>query len=135
MLTTKPQSSHDKLPLSGELPFCMVIPPEIEDLATRLNQELEAIAAIATRGLEQLEELLQRFPDNQKLIQLFAYFNSFLFFTTKVKADLRAIEQHLSAIAATPEEIQEIGEDLSMRLTQAIESRIRVETTLRNLEN
>lgn len=58
----------------------MTIPPEIQDLIDRLNQELDETDLQAIDGLNLVRPLLVNFRDNIVLTQFFASFsNSCLF--------------------------------------------------------
>jgi len=58
----------------------MSIPSEITALVEQLNQELELTEQEAREGLTQLRQIMLLFPNNALLIQLFAYFNTAMFF-------------------------------------------------------
>jgi len=112
----------------------MAIPSEIEDLTTRLNEELEAIDRIANRGLEQVRLLLNRFQHQNTALQLFAYFNNALFFIEISRTIVRAVREKVDLDEVDLTEIQDAGEELSNRLGRAIEIKIEAEGLMQRLE-
>jgi len=112
----------------------MAIPSNIEELTTRLNQELEAIAAIATRGLQQTRVFLEQSPNDPTLVQFFGYLNNLLYFINLTSNQTRELIENLAEAETTVEEIQEAGEELSSSLGRAMEIRIEAEGLIRRLE-
>lgn len=51
----------------------MAIPPDIQALVDRLNQELDETEQEPTQGLNLLRGVMSRFPENVMLVQYFAY--------------------------------------------------------------
>ncbi len=51
----------------------MAIPPDIQALVARLNQELDETEQETTQGLNLLRGVMSRFPENVMLFQYFAY--------------------------------------------------------------
>ena len=58
----------------------MTIRSELRALVERLNQELDQIEQQATTGLNFARIILERFPENLVLIDLFAFLNTSLFY-------------------------------------------------------
>ena len=58
----------------------MPIPSEITALIEQLYQELDETEQEAKEGVSLVRIILSRFPDNVRLIQLFALFNNTLLF-------------------------------------------------------
>lgn len=113
----------------------MPIPPEINALVERLDQELTQIEEEATAGLTFARVILNRFPDNFTVIQLFAFLNNAVFFVETSKRWISTRVEGISAAGGTNEAIQEAGEDLAMELGRALETKIRVSRIKTRLEN
>ena len=56
----------------------MPIPPDIQALINRLNQEINETEQEAIKGLNLVRPILSLFPDNAILVQYFAYINAAL---------------------------------------------------------
>lgn len=113
----------------------MTISAQISLLIAQINQKLIKIELEATEGLNISQVLLERFPDNARLIQFFASFSSGILFVELQKKRIRSIVQNfLTAETATAEEIQEIGEDLSEELGRVIETELLINNLKRRLE-
>jgi hypothetical protein len=50
----------------------MSVPPEIVALIEQLSQELKQSEQLAVNGLNLVKSILSRFPDNARMIELFA---------------------------------------------------------------
>jgi hypothetical protein len=113
----------------------MPIPSELNALIERLNQELDIIEQEATAGLNLVRVKLERFPNNFLLIQMFASFNTALFFVDTQRRQIEARIEYLSRKVSTNEQIQEAGEDLAIELGRVLESKIMVKGIKARLEN
>ena len=112
----------------------MPIPSEIQNLIDRLNQELADTETDATQGLNLVRPILSQFPDNARMIQLFAFFNNILLFVEISRRRVEASRVRVEFPDATAEEIQDVGEELGTLLGRVIESKIAVREINRNLE-
>jgi len=114
----------------------MSIPSEIAALVERFNQELNEIERSASLGLDLARVILERFPNNFTVIQLFAFLNTAMFFVDTSRRRIQTIVEHLSSTDANTEsEIQEAGEDLATDLGQSLEIKIRISQVKTRLEN
>ncbi|MCL1467189.1 hypothetical protein [Argonema galeatum] len=113
----------------------MTIPSELNALIERLNQELDIIEREATAGLNLVRVRLERFPNNFLLIQMFASFNTALFFVATQRRQIEARIEDLSRKVTTNEQIQEAGEDLAIELGRVLETKIMVKGIKARLEN
>ncbi len=114
----------------------MPIPPEFTALVEQLNQELNQIEQEATTGLILTRAILDRFPENARLIQFFASFSSAMLFVETQRRRIRSILENLSATETnTDEEIQEAGEDLAGELGRVLETKTLVNNLKNRLEN
>jgi len=105
----------------------MQIPPEINAIIERLNQELNQFEQEATEGLNLARAILERFPNNAKLIQFFAYLNSARLFVDTDRKRIQSIAKNFSETdVITDEEIQETGEILATELGRVLEAKIAV---------
>ena len=102
----------------------MSIPSEIEKIIERLNQELEIIERDATFGLNLIRNRLERFPDNQALIQLFATIGNYIVFVEISRRRIDYANIVLLAEVITDEQIQEIGQTLSELLGRVLEAKV-----------
>ena len=106
----------------------MSIPSEINDLVQRLNRELDLLEREATEGLALARIVLNRFPNNFTVTQLFALLNTAIFF---VETSRRRIKNRLDFFAGndvvTDEKVQEVGEDLANELGRILETQTRIE--------
>lgn len=115
----------------------MAIPLEISALISRLYIELSQMEQEATEGLNLLENLLSRFPDNFLLIQSFAYLNNVLLFIQVCRRQIQDVSDLFLTTEVSAKELQEVGEDLGVTLGKAIENKIetiRIVTRLRTLQ-
>lgn len=113
----------------------MTIPPEINALTKRLNQELEQIEQEATEAMRIVRVILDRFPDNAILIQFFASLNNFLFFVENARRRIQSIVVTISPDDATAEDIREGGEYLATLLGVVLEARVEVRKIFTRLIN
>jgi predicted ATP-grasp superfamily ATP-dependent carboligase len=111
----------------------MTIPPEIQELIDRLNQELLEIDQIATEGLNRVSALLSRFLNNAILIQYLAFFNTAQFFRVTALQQLQSTTETLSQTDST-EIIVAAGEDLSFLLGKVLEVKLKLERLMARLE-
>jgi hypothetical protein len=114
----------------------MPIPDQINALIGQLNQELDMVSQEANIGIALARTILDRFPDNAIVIELFAYLNSALFL---VELDQRQLETIINSLSeretVTISEMRESGEILANELGRIIEARITVERIRNRLEN
>lgn len=114
----------------------MPIPPKVEALIDRLNQELNQVDQEAAAGLNLARDILERFPDNAILIQLFAYLTSARLFVDTDRKRIQTIVENLSITnGTTDEEIQETGEILATEVGRVLEAKITVIEIRTRLEN
>lgn len=113
----------------------MPIPPEIQPLIERLNQELDGVQQEATEGLNLARPLLFRFPDNAILIQIFAFLNNAIFFVENSRGRIQTIVESVSSADTPAEIIQDRGEYLATLLGQVIEVKINANRLKTRLEN
>lgn len=113
----------------------MTIPPEITALVEQLNQELDLTEQEAREGLTRLRQIMLLFPNNTLLIQLFAYFNTAMFFVDNSRRRIQTTVGQISAENISPEVIQEAGEDLATLLGETLETKIRGRNIIRRLED
>ncbi|NJK50074.1 restriction endonuclease subunit S [Candidatus Gracilibacteria bacterium] len=111
----------------------MPIPPLIQNLIDRLNFELIEIDNKATEGLNRVNALLSRFPDNAILIQYLAFFNTAQFFRATSLQQLQAITETLS-LPDNTEIIVAAGEDLGTLLGKVLEVKLKLERLMTRLE-
>ncbi|MFB2892244.1 hypothetical protein ACE1CI_04785 [Aerosakkonemataceae cyanobacterium BLCC-F50] len=112
----------------------MPIPPEIEAIINRLNQELNSIEQKSREGSNLVRAILSIFPNNAIIIQYFAYLNAALLFVETSRRQIQITVELVSPDDVTATEIQEAGEDLGSILGRALETKIRVERIINNLE-
>ena len=114
----------------------MPIPSEISVLVERINNELDRIEQETTEGMALARTILNRFPENNVLIQMFAFLNSVIFLISTERNRIRTIVETLSlSDEITSEEIQMAGEDLSTKLGRLLETKLRVRNLKNRLEN
>jgi len=113
----------------------MPIPSEINDLVQGLNRELNLLEREATDGLALARTVLNRFPNNFTVTQLFAFLNTAIFF---VETSRRKIQNRLELFAGndvvTSETVQEVGEDLANELGRVLETQTRVDRIKNRLQ-
>ncbi len=113
----------------------MSIPPEIQALVDRLNQELGEIEREATEGENLLRQLMSLFSNNASLIQFFAYFQTTRFFVVNARRRISETIEKISAQQVDPQVITESGEDLATLLGEVIETKIRSRNLLNRLRD
>jgi hypothetical protein len=113
----------------------MPIPPEIQSLVDRLNEELGEIEREATEGENFLRELMSLFSNNASLIQFFAYFQTTRFFVVNARRRIRETMEKLSAQQDDPQILVESGEDLAALLGEIIETKLRSKNLLNRLRD
>ena len=91
----------------------MTIPPEVLGLVEQLIQELDRIEQQANEGLAKARQLLERFPNNARLIGLSANLGNVLFFVSSFRNRIERIIGGISETNVSIEAIQEAGEELS----------------------
>jgi hypothetical protein len=91
----------------------MTIPPEILGLVQQLTDELNRIEQEANMGLALASQLLQRFPDNARLIGLSANVGNVLFFVSSFRNRIKRIIGGISGANVPIGAMQEAGEELS----------------------
>jgi hypothetical protein len=91
----------------------MTIPPEIFRLVEQLTDELDRIEQQANRGLVLASQLLERFPDNVRLIGLSASVGNVLFFVSSFRNRIERIIGGISGANVSIQAMQEAGEELS----------------------
>lgn len=112
----------------------MAIPLPLQQLIDQLNFELDESEQQATEGLNLVRGLLSRFPNNEIMIQFFAYFNNVLLFVENYKTQTQNTTELLSLSNVTAEQIREAGEDLSSILGRVIETKIEVMGIINRLQ-
>ena len=112
----------------------MSIPSEIETIIHRLNEELDRIEQKAREGSNLVRQILAVFIDNAIMIQYLAYLNASLLFVETSRRQIQITVELISPDDVTALEIQEAGEDLGSILGRALETKIRVERIINNLE-
>ena len=112
----------------------MSIPPEIQFTIERLNAELDYIQEKTQHGLAILRPLIDRFPNNNLLVQFYGYLNNSLFLVDVYQRRIQIIIESLQTETRTLKEIQSIGEELSDLLGRAIESKVGLENIIQRLE-
>jgi hypothetical protein len=90
----------------------MTIPPEISRLVEQLTSELDLIEQQANLGLALASQLLQRFPNNVRLIGLSANVGNVLFFVSSFRNRIDRIIGEISGANVSIRAIQEAGEEL-----------------------
>lgn len=113
----------------------MAIPSEINTLINQLSQELNQIEQEATEGLNLTRSVLSRFPDNDLLIQFFAYLNDVLLFVDIARGQIQATIETISPDEVPAEIIQEAGEDLGTPLGRVLEAKISVRRIVLRLQS
>lgn len=113
----------------------MTIPPEIPGLVEQLMQELDSIEQQANEGLAIASQLLERFPDNARLIGLSANLGNVLFFVSSLRNRIENIIQKIFGNSVSIEAIQEAGEELSEFWGRILECKMSVNRSVSILEN
>jgi hypothetical protein len=115
----------------------MPVPSEIASLIEQLNQELSQCEQLALSGLNLARLILSRFPDNARMIELFAVLTNILLFVEISKRRIQFTVDTISSSNLSPEVIQEAGEDLGEMLGRVLENKIlaiRIVTVLESLQ-
>ncbi|MBE9045030.1 restriction endonuclease subunit S [Pleurocapsales cyanobacterium LEGE 10410] len=112
----------------------MSIPPEIQSTIERLNFELDYIQQQIKHGLAILRPLLDRFPNNNLLVQFYGYLNNSLFLVDVYKRRIQIIIELLRRETLSLEKIQSVGEELNNLQGKTIESKIGLENIVQRLE-
>jgi hypothetical protein len=112
----------------------MSIPPEIHSSIERLNTELDYIREQTQHGLAILRPLIDRFPNNNLVVQFYSYLNNSLFVVDVYQRRMQFIVELLQQETLSVEEIQFTGEELSDLLGRILESKISLENIIRRLE-
>jgi hypothetical protein len=107
---------------------------EIQNLLTQIGQQLEQIELEATEGITIATSLLEYFPNNLRLIQLFANLNNSLLFRDNIIRRVQLISQSISSPNVSTKTIEEAGEDLSELLGRVIETKILVSSVVKILK-
>lgn len=113
----------------------MTIPPEILGLVEQLTQKLNRIEQRANEGLVLTRQLLERFPNNARLIDLSANLGNVLFFISSLRNRIENIIQKISGNSVSIEAIQEAGEELSEFWGRILECKMSVNRSVSILEN
>lgn len=102
----------------------MTIPSNINSIVESLNQELDEIERIATVGQIIARQILDKFPNNARLVQFFATFSNTLLFAELERRRIQSIIENISSLnIVTEETIQEVGEDLSSEMGKVLETK------------
>ena len=104
----------------------MTIPPEILSLVEQSIQELDRIEQQANEGLAISSQLLERFPDNARLIGLSANLGNVLFFVSSFRNRIESIIRRISGTTVSNDAIGEAGEELSEIWGRILECKITV---------
>lgn len=113
----------------------MPIPPEINAIVQRLNQELNDTEQEANQARTLTQRMFSTFPDNQYLIQVFASISNNLFFVQVQRTRVQGILSRLQPDGISREIIQEAGEELGAILGQVVDVKINAASLRRQLED
>ena len=114
----------------------MPIPSEIQALVEQINNELDQIEQNTTEALTIARVILDRFPENNILIQMFAFLNNVIFLLETERKRVQTIVESISlSNDIDSAEIQMAGEDLSTKLGRLLETKLRVISLKNRLEN
>jgi hypothetical protein len=113
----------------------MPVPPEIDSLVERLNQELGQSEQLAINGINLVKLILSRFPDNARMIELFAVLTNVLLFVEITRRRIQFTVDTISSSNLSLETIQEVGEDLSEMLGRVLENKMLTNRTVAILED
>ena len=114
----------------------MSIPPEINSIVENLNRELDEIEQEAIEGQDIARMILDKFPNNARLVQFFATFSNALLFVEVEKRIIRSIIENIALLdTIADEEIQEVGEDLGAELGKVLETKNLIINLKQRLEN
>lgn len=64
----------------------MEVPPDITSLIEQLQQELSQCEHLSLKGLNTVKQILVRFPDNARMVELFAVLNNVLYVCGNIQA-------------------------------------------------
>ena len=112
----------------------MTRPPETRSTIEKLNTELNYIKEQTQHGLAILRPLLDRFPNNNLLVQFYGYLNNSLFIVDVYQRRIRFIVELFQQEDLSLSEIRSKGEELSDLLGRTLESKIGLENIIRRLE-
>lgn len=113
----------------------MAILSETNDLVRRLNRELDLLEREASDELALARTVLNRFPNNFTVTQLFAFLNTAIFFVETSRRKIPAILENISTSDVNTEiEIQEAGEELATELGRILETKTTVSRIKTRLE-
>lgn len=114
----------------------MPIPPEINSIVENLNRELDKTQQEAIKGQNIARIILDKFPNNARLVQFFATFSNTLLFVEVEKRRIRSIVKNIELLdIVTEEDIQEVGEDLSAEMGRVLETKNLVTNLKQRLEH
>jgi prefoldin subunit 5 len=113
----------------------MTIPPKILELIEQLMDELDRIEQQANEGLAISRQLLERFPDNARLIGLSANVGNGLFFVNIFRRRVESIIQKISRTNVSIEAVREAGEELSEIWGRVLECKMLVNRSVGILED
>ena len=113
----------------------MTIPAEILSLVEQLTDELDGIEWQANKGLAKARQLLERFPNNARLIGLSANVGNGLFFVDSFRNRIESIIGRISGINVSIDAIQQAGEELSEILGRILECKMIVSRSVSILED
>lgn len=114
----------------------MPIPPEIDSIIESLNRELNEIEQQAIEGQNIARMILDKFPNNARLVQFFATFSNALLFVEVEKRRIKSIMKNIALVdMVTNEDIQEVGEDLSAEMGRVLETKNLIIDLKQRLEN
>lgn len=112
----------------------MSIPPEIRSTIEKLDIELNYIQEQTQHGLAILRPLLDKFPNNNLLVQFYGSLNNSLFVVDVYQRRIKFIVELFQQEDLSLSEIQSQGEELSNLLGRALESKVGLENIIRRLE-
>ncbi|RMF23387.1 MAG: restriction endonuclease subunit S [Cyanobacteria bacterium J083] len=98
-----------------------------------MKQEIQVIEEDVKEGLNIIQPIISSFPNNVVLIQFFASLSNNLLYVQILRRRIQIIENRLSSVDATNDEILEVTEDLGMELGKAIEAKISIRQILNRL--
>jgi hypothetical protein len=114
----------------------MTIPSNINSIVESLNRELDEIEQIATTDQSIARLILDKFPNNARLIQFFATFSNALLFAEVEKRRIQSIIENISSLnIITEETIQEVGQDLSLEMGKVLETKSLIINLKKRLED
>lgn len=114
----------------------MPISPEINSIVENLNRELDEIEQQSIAGQNLARIILDKFPNNARLVQLFAIFSNALLFVEVERRRIRSILENIALLdAVTDEDIQEVGDDLSEAMGRVLETKNLISNLKQRLED